>query len=95
MKITFSARHFDATEKLKDFTSEELKRLKKYHDNVMNVEVVLEESGSTKAAEIRVKIQGKFITSKAEDTDFYKMIPKVVDKLETQMRHLKDKANNR
>jgi len=95
MKVTFSARHFEASEKLKDFTTEEIKRLKKYHDNVLNVDVVLEESGALKTVEIRVKIQGKFLTSKAENSDFYKIIPKVVDKLEIQMRSAKDKANNR
>ncbi len=95
MKITFSARHFEAPAKLKDFTTDEIKRLKKYFDNVMNVDVIFEESGSNKSFEIRVKLHGKFLTSKTEDTDFYKMIPKVIDKLEAQLRTAKDKASDR
>jgi len=95
VKITYSARHFEATDKLKDFTTEEIKRLKKYHENVLYVDVVLEEAGTNKIAEIRLKVQGKLITSKGEGPDFYKVIPKIVDKLEAQMRTAKDKANSR
>ena len=95
MKITFSARHFEASDKLKDFATEEIRRLKKYFDNVMNVDVVLVESGTNKSVEIRVKMLGKILTSKIEDADFYKMIPKVIDKLEAQMRTAKAKAAGR
>lgn len=95
MNITFSARHFDASDKLKDFATAEIKRLKKYYDNVMNIDVVLEESASNKSVEIRVSILGKVLTAKMEDNDFYKIIPKAVDKLETQIKTAKAKAYGR
>lgn len=95
MNVKFSARHFEASDKLKNFAIEEVNRLKKYVENITSIDIVLDEAGSLKTAEIRVNVLGKVITSKGEDTDFYKMLPKVVDKLETQIRTAKDKAKGR
>jgi putative sigma-54 modulation protein len=95
MKITFSARHFEASEKLQTFTAEEIRRLKKYFDGVLNVEVVLEENHTLKVAEIRVNMLGKLLPAKVEGTDFYKIIPTAVDKIEKQIRSTKSKAFGR
>ena len=96
MKITVSARHFEATEKLKEFALAEIFRLKKYFDGVLNGEVILEENGhNNHQAEIRISMLGHTLTSKVEGTDFYKMIPKAVDKIETQLKSTKAKATQR
>jgi putative sigma-54 modulation protein len=95
MKITFSARHFEASEKLKDFATTELSRLKKYFDGVLLGEVVLEEQGGIKRAEIRIKMLGKTLPAKTEGEDFYKIIPKAIDKLEAQIKSTKSKAFSR
>ncbi|MBT3231830.1 MAG: ribosome-associated translation inhibitor RaiA [Calditrichaeota bacterium] len=95
MKITFSARHFEATDKLKEFAKKELLRLKKYTDAASSGEIILDESKSQKIVDIRVTAFGKTLVSKMDGTDFYKVIPKVVSKLETQVRSIKSKVTTR
>jgi len=93
LKITFSARHFEATDKLREFATEEIKSLKKYFDGVLNAEVVLE--GTQKEVEIRISMLGKVLTAKVQGDDFYKIIPKAVEKLEAQIKSTKSKIQNR
>ena len=95
MKITFSARHFEATEKLKEFAKNEVLQLKKIADAASSGEIILDESKSQKIVDIRVTAFGKVLVSKMDGTDFYKIIPKVVAKLETQIRSIKSKVTTR
>lgn len=95
MKITFSARHFEASEKLQAFTTDEIRRLKKYFDGVLHADVVLEENGALKQVELRINMLGRLLPAKVEGSDFYKLIPKAVDKIETQVKTTKAKAFGR
>ncbi len=95
MRITFSARHFDATDKLQTFAENEISRLKKHFDGVLHGEVVVEENGNLKQVEIRITMLGKTLPAKVEGNDFYKMIPKAVDKIEAQIKTTKSKAFGR
>ena len=95
MKITITARHFDASEKLQAFVNDEIRELKKYFDGVLHAEVVLDEHAALKEVEIRINMLGKVLTSKVEGDDFYKIVPKVIDKLETQIKTAKAKAFQR
>ncbi len=95
MKITFSARHFDATDKLKDFSRKEVLRLRKYTDATSTCEIILDENKNQKTADIRIIAFGKTLVSNLDGTDFYKVIPKVVSKLETQIRSVKSKVTTR
>ena len=95
MKITFSARHFEASEKLQQFTTDQIRVLKKYFDGVLNAEVVLDEHGTLKEVEIRVTMLGKVLNAKTSGEDFYKVIPKAVEKIEVQVKSTKEKALGR
>jgi len=95
VKITFSARHFEASDKLQQFAKDELAALKKYFDGVLHGEVVLEEHAAKKEVEIRITMLGKVLTSKVDGDDFYKIIPKAITKLEAQIKSTKSKASGR
>ncbi|MBM3326641.1 MAG: ribosome-associated translation inhibitor RaiA [Calditrichaeota bacterium] len=92
MKVTFSARHFDATEKLRLFATKEIERLKRYFDGNLNADVILEENGNVKSVELRLTMLGKLLPSRVEGADFYKLIPQAVDKLEKQVKSTKEKV---
>lgn len=95
MKVTFSARHFEASEKLQQFAVSELNRLDKYFDGALSGEVVLEENANLKAAEMRLNMLGKVLPVRMEGSDFYKIIPRAVDKLEKQLKSQKSKLQSR
>ena len=95
MKVTFSARHFDASDKLQEFAKGELMRLKKYFEGTLYGEVILEESGSLKVVDMRLNALGKLLPARVEGTDFYKIIPKAVEKIEKQLKAAKSKTYRR
>jgi len=95
MKITIAVRHFDASQKLKDFATKELTRLEKYFEGKISSNIILEENGSAKKVEMRATAFGKIFVSNIDGADFYKIIPKTVDKLENQLKSAKSKSFGR
>ncbi len=95
MKITFSARHFDATEKLQNFAKKEVDGLGKYADNIKHSEIILEQNDNLKSADIRLNAFGSSFISKVEGDDFYKVIPKCVEKIRKQLKAKKSKVLSR
>lgn len=95
MKVSFLARHFDATDKLKKFAEDEVEKLSKYLNGDLKADIVLSEKENFKAVEIRVTMFGKLLPTRVEGTDFYKIIPEAVDKVERQVRDTKEKVTGR
>lgn len=95
MKIAFSARKFTASERLQQFAEKELNRLEKYFEGTMTGEIVLEESGNVKSADVRLKVLSSVLTARMDGDDFYKLLPKVVEKIERQLKDLKTKIQDR
>ena len=95
MKITFSARHFDASDKLKEFAKSELDGISKHADNSPTGEIILDESGDQKTVDMRLTSFGRTFVSKMVGKDFYKTIPAVVNKLEKQLKAVKSKVVSR
>lgn len=95
MKVTFSAVHFEPTEKLQVFAVNELSRLERYFDGEISGEIILKQEGTLKVVEMRLNALGKVLPAKLQGKDFYKMLPKAVEKLETQLKAHKSKVYNR
>lgn len=94
MKVTFSARHFEASDKLQKFAKDELLNLSKYFGGSVSGKVILEENGNLKAVELRLNVLGRILPSRVEGDDFYKIIPKAVEKVEKQLKSTKSKLYN-
>ena len=95
MKTTLSARRFTPTEKLQDFATKEINKLERYFNGDISSEIILEENGNLKVVDIRLNALGKTFKTRVEDDDFYKIIPKAVNKLEKQLKSRKSKVYNR
>jgi putative sigma-54 modulation protein len=91
MNITITARHFKAPEPLKDFAREEVARLKKYYDGIIEGEVILSWVKLTQIAEINLKVYGQKLAAKEKSEDMRKSITLAVDKLERQLQKYKEK----
>lgn len=91
MRITFTARHFKTSERLKEFATEEVKRLKKYYDDILEVEIILDYVKLEQTAEINIKVYGQRLTVVEKSEDMYKSITLAVDKLERKLLKYKEK----
>ena len=95
MKVTFSALHFAASDRLQSFATSEMQRLERYVAGHIDGDVVLREDGSVKVAEMRVNALGRLLPVRVEGDDFYRIIPKGIEKLEKQLKHQKSKITAR
>ncbi|MBC8205212.1 ribosome-associated translation inhibitor RaiA [bacterium] len=94
MRINLSSRHFRASENLKSFAKDEVMRLKKYYDGIIDCEIILEKQKDIRTCEIVAKVYGTVLTTSVESHDHFKSIVMAVDKIEQQLRKYKAKIRN-
>jgi len=95
MEIRISARHFELTDNLRNFAEEEVKRLEKYYDNIINAELTMSIEKSRQQAELSVKVYGTLLTAKAKTFDMYPAVEQVVTKMESQIKKYKGKLRDK
>lgn len=94
MTVTFTARHFKTSDRLKEFATQEVRRLKKYYDDILEVDIVLDYVKLEQVAEISIKVYGQRLTVVEKSEDMYKSITLAVDKLERKLLKYKEKLRH-
>jgi len=93
MKIDFSGRGVDITDRIRDFASSKMERLTRHLDDIRDVAVTLSVEKYRQRAEIRFHALKRVFNGTEETSDMFQSIDKVVDKLENQIRKAKEKVN--
>ena len=91
MKLTTTARHFEATPELVAFTENRLRKLKRFWDQILRVDVIMSVEKFRHIAEVNVHVNGHDFAAKEESDDMYSSIDKTTKNLEKQMKKLKGK----
>ena len=94
MRISFTARHFKSSDRLKDYAAAEVQRLKKYYDDILDVEIILDYVKQQQVAEIVIKVFGQRLAVAEKSEDMYKSITLAVDKLERKLLKYKEKLRH-
>lgn len=89
MKIT--GRHLVVTAALKAHVESRFERLVRYDLKLSHLEVVLSVSKLQHAAEVVCTVQGRRIQAKASTSEMYATIDQLVDRLDVQLRKLKER----
>lgn len=95
MRITITARHFKAPESLKAFVRSEVSRLEKYYGRPMSSEVILSWQKLNQVAEIKLKVARQDLTAVEKSEQMRKSVALAAEKLERQLKKLKDKRQTR
>jgi putative sigma-54 modulation protein len=95
MEIRTTARHFELTDNLKKFAEDEIKRLEKYYDHIIDTHLTMSIEKSRQIAELTVKVYGTVLTSKAKAFDMYLAVEQVIAKMETQIKKYKSKLREK
>ncbi len=95
MRTRFTARHYKAPEKLKDFAENEVQRLTKFNDNIVDCEIILDYEKQTQVAEIILSVQGQRLTAVEKSENVRKSITLAADKLEKQLKKIKTKQQKK
>jgi len=96
MDITIQSLHFTASEELKDFINEKVKKLTHYFDKIESATVTLKlensEDTDNRICEIRLAVPGNDLFAKRQAQTFELATSEVVDALEHQLNKLKSKT---
>ena len=94
MNTKFTARRFRARPEVKAHALDAVKKLDKFYDGIINVDIILSFEGAAKnikIAEANLRVHGMVLSAKEKSDDFGKSIDAVVAKLSTQLAKYKSK----
>jgi ribosomal subunit interface protein len=91
MRARIASIHFKASDELKDFTENEIQRLQKLSDDILNCDVGFTYQKTDKEVHIHVNVNGAVLDATGISDDFKKSVVAAVDKLEGQIKKLKGK----
>ncbi|MCK4236830.1 MAG: ribosome-associated translation inhibitor RaiA [Candidatus Krumholzibacteria bacterium] len=91
MKLITTARHFEASPDLIEYTEKRLIKLKHFFDHILHVDAIMSVEKFRHIAEVNVHVNGHDFTAKEESEDMKTSIDKVAKSLERQMKKFKGK----
>ena len=91
MKLTTTARHFEATPELVEYAESRMRKLKRFWDQIIHVDLIMSVEKFRHIAEVNVHVNGHDFAAKEESDDMYGSIDKTAKNLEKQMKKLKGK----
>ena len=94
MQITITARHFELTKAIRDYVETSCLKLKKYFDHIISVHAVLALENSRNICELSMHAAHFSLNSASEEMDMYLTIDTAVDKMEAQIKKLKDRVTD-
>ncbi len=94
MQLNITGHHVDVTPALRAYVTEKLQRLSRHFDHVISVNVILKVEKLDQMAEATVNAGGRSIFANETAADMYAAIDGLVDKLDRQVRRLKDRLRD-
>lgn len=97
MNITITARRFTASDQLKSYGEEQLQKLGKFFDGILDCEIVLEPTESPtdpQAAELIVKVPRTVLHARETAPTYEQAIATAADVIRRQLIKHKEKLNH-
>ena len=95
MRVSVTFRHMDPTEAIREYAEAKLAKVKRYLDEPIEANVVLELEKYRHLAEVTLNAGRNVINCREETNDIYSAIDMVMDKLERQVKKHKDKIRSK
>ncbi|MFN1833807.1 ribosome hibernation-promoting factor, HPF/YfiA family [Balneola sp. MJW-20] len=96
MKTTFTARHFEASASLQEYSRDTVQKLENYYDRIVMCDIILEPSSSNEdpqQAEIILKVPKKVLTASAKAGTYEQAVHDAVENIIRQLKKYKDKMS--
>lgn len=94
MNVSLTARHFEASENLKNHTQKYLEKLTQFYDRIVSCDVVFEPTANDKSpqkVELILKVPNKIIKVSESAESYEKAVHQAVDVASRQLKRYKDK----
>ena len=97
MQITFNFKNFEPSEHLKNYARTRFEKLAKYMNSTENMELLVNLSVEKFRQQAEVVMTGESlkVSANEESEDMYSTIDLVLDKMDAQVRKLREKAKDR
>ena len=94
MRVNITARHYKASDSLKEYAEKEVRKLAKYFDGIIECEIVLDYEKTIQVVEIAIKVHRQKLFAREKSDDIYKGIDRAIDKIERQLKKYKEKLKD-
>ena len=91
MNIAITTRGYKAPDRLKSYLKEKLKRLERFTERILSIEVILSYENIDQVVEFKLRLNNKKIVVKEKSDDVFKSIDLAIDSLERQITKAKEK----
>lgn len=95
MQVNIKGKNVELTESLKDYARKKIEKISKYFDHIISGDITFSTERQMHIVEVNISVNGEVLRGKEKTGDMYSSIDKVVDKLETQIKKIKDKYNKK
>ena len=95
MQVIIHGQNMEVTPAIREYIEKKIGRLSRYFDNIADIQVHASTQRSFKTAEVTVNANGHLIRAQERTSDLHTSIDQVVDKLEAQLRHYKERMVDR
>jgi len=95
MDVSFTFRHVEPSEGVKNYAREKLAKLQKYMRSPLAADVVLSMERHLHTVEVTVRGDGHRFVGTQQSEDMYASIDLVIDKIDRQIREDKDASADR
>jgi putative sigma-54 modulation protein len=94
MQLTITGHHVEVTSAMRAYVTEKMQKLTRHFDQVMSVDVILNVEKLDQIAEATVNAGGRKLFATDTSEDMYAAIDGLTDKLDKQVRRLKDRLRD-
>lgn len=94
MQLNITGHHVEITPALRAYVTEKMQRLSRHFDHVISVNVILKVEKLEQLAESTVNAGGKMLFATDTAMDMYAAIDGLIDKLDRQVRRLKERLRD-
>jgi putative sigma-54 modulation protein len=91
MQVNITARHLKLTPAISDYVQRKLDKTKRYLDNLIWAQVILDVEKTRHIAEIVIHTTGRTFMAKEESTDLYAAVDLASDTIDEQLRRYKER----
>ena len=95
MNIEITARHFTASDHLKELIHEKIKKIDKFNDSIMSYHVILNKENNSENVEIVVHAKGYDFAAHEKADIFERSLVNAIDKISIQLKKQHEKAIRR
>ena len=86
MQISITARHFELADSHKNHAEDQLKRLNRFVENIINADLTITLEKYRYTAELNMQIDGAMLVSKEEAVELFPAIDHAAEKMSRQLK---------